>query len=119
MSSNEMKYNLNPAQVITRGVPMNETVTNTQDNKISFDSKDYDFNPFFDEVKDLNPKIKSMVIKEDYEGCKVITLKTSNISVDERIELIDNSFIKLRDYGKKIGMGDWIDLCCVFVDVEG
>ena len=118
MSKNEIKYNLNPVQVITKDVPMNEAVTSMYDKKINFDSKCYDFNPFFEEVKDLNSKIKDMVIEEDNDGCKAITLKTSDMSVDERIKLTDDSFIKLRDYGKNIGMGAWIDFCYVFVDVE-
>jgi hypothetical protein len=84
--------------------------------KINFDSECYDFNPFFKEIKDNYPKINYMVIEED-GCCKTIILKASNISSDDGMKLTDDAFVKLRYYGKNIGMGDLIDLCCVYVDI--
>jgi len=117
MSKNEIKCNLNSTKAITRGISMNGVVTSTHDKKINFGSKNHDFDSFFKEIKNSNSKVKDIVI-EDEGHIKTIILKTSDISIDERMKLTDDTFIKLLNYGKNIGMGDLIDIYYVDVAIE-
>jgi hypothetical protein len=62
-----------------------------------------DFNDFFTEIKKTNLNIKNIIIEQDSEGFNNIILKSSeNLSAEERMNLIDSTFIKLMNYIENI-----------------